>query len=118
DDALNLLEAPDQQRVSSDPRGLGDRPVAFMFPGQGAQYVAMAAGLYDDEPVFHEVIDRCCELLKPHLGLDLRDLLYPDHQPTTTDQGSTTNDQRTGMIYRAPTDDQGSTTNDQRTGTI
>jgi acyl transferase domain-containing protein len=23
-------------------------------------------------------VDRCCELLRPHLGLDLRSLLYPD----------------------------------------
>ncbi|AJD42171.1 amino acid adenylation domain-containing protein [Rhizobium gallicum bv. gallicum R602sp] len=47
-------------------------PVAFMFPGQGAQYVGMGAGLYDSEPEFARWIDRGAELLKPMLGLDLR----------------------------------------------
>jgi len=48
-----------------------------MFPGQGAQQVNMGRELYDLEPVFRETIDRCCELLQPHLGRNLRDLLYP-----------------------------------------
>ncbi len=55
----------------------GGRPVAFLFPGQGAQHVGMAAELHRDEPVFRDHLDRCCELLQPALGLDLRQLLYP-----------------------------------------
>ncbi len=53
------------------------RPVAFLFPWQGAQHVGMGKGLYEKEPLFREEVDRCCELLKKHLGLDLRDVLYP-----------------------------------------
>ncbi|HEX3528164.1 MAG TPA: non-ribosomal peptide synthase/polyketide synthase [Thermoanaerobaculia bacterium] len=58
----------------------GERMVAFLFPGQGAQYVEMGAGLYESEPVFQREVDRCCDLLLPHLGLDLRDLLFPASQ--------------------------------------
>ena len=50
-------------------------PVAFMFPGQGAQYVGMGAGLYSSEPEFARWIDRGSELLKMTLGLDLRDYI-------------------------------------------
>ncbi len=50
----------------------------FMFPGQGAQYVGMGATLYQSEPVFKEAIDRCCALLKTHMGMDLRTLLFHD----------------------------------------
>ncbi|ENN84635.1 amino acid adenylation [Rhizobium freirei PRF 81] len=50
-------------------------PVAFMFPGQGAQYVGMGAGLYRSEPEFARWIDRGSELLKMTLGLDLRDYI-------------------------------------------
>ncbi|HVQ28283.1 MAG TPA: acyltransferase domain-containing protein, partial [Vicinamibacteria bacterium] len=50
--------------------------VAFLFPGQGSQYVHMGRGLYRDEPVFREVMDRCAEVLRPVLGLDLRSALY------------------------------------------
>ncbi len=46
-----------------------------MFPGEGAQYVGMAAELYRADPIFREHVDRCCELARPHVGLDLRDLL-------------------------------------------
>ncbi|HEX6292480.1 MAG TPA: amino acid adenylation domain-containing protein [Herpetosiphonaceae bacterium] len=53
------------------------RPVAFLFPGGGAQHLAMAADLYQHEPTFRQEIDRCVELLKPQLGLDLRQVLYP-----------------------------------------
>jgi acyl transferase domain-containing protein len=51
--------------------------VAFLFPGQGSQYVNMGRDLYEGEPVFRETVDRCCEILKPHLRLDLRTVLYP-----------------------------------------
>lgn len=53
------------------------RSVVFMFSGQGSQYVNMAQDLYKTEAVFQEQVDRCCELLKPQLKIDLRDLLYP-----------------------------------------
>ena len=55
-----------------------DAGVAFLFPGQGAQYVNMALGLYQNEPVFRHTLDRCCELLLPLLQLDLRSILYPE----------------------------------------
>ena len=53
------------------------RPVAFLFPGQGAQYAGMAAGIYRSEAAFRQEVDRCCEILAPHLGFDLRRLLDP-----------------------------------------
>jgi polyketide synthase PksJ len=52
--------------------------VVFMFPGQGAQYVGMARGLYEREPSFQADIDRCSEALAPALGSDLRKALFPD----------------------------------------
>jgi acyl transferase domain-containing protein/SAM-dependent methyltransferase/acyl carrier protein len=55
----------------------GPRPVVFMFPGQGSQYPAMAAGLYHSEPVVRRAIDHCCRILKSDLGADLRRLLFP-----------------------------------------
>ncbi|WP_375491400.1 SDR family NAD(P)-dependent oxidoreductase [uncultured Nostoc sp.] len=54
------------------------RPIVFMFPGQGAQYVDMGKELYQTEPIFQQQVDLCCQLLQPHLGLDLRSLIYPN----------------------------------------
>ncbi|HKE57443.1 MAG TPA: SDR family NAD(P)-dependent oxidoreductase, partial [Pyrinomonadaceae bacterium] len=43
-----------------------------------AQYVQMGRGLYEKEPTFRTEFDHCAELLLPELGLDLRQLLYPE----------------------------------------
>ncbi|HLE83424.1 MAG TPA: amino acid adenylation domain-containing protein, partial [Thermoanaerobaculia bacterium] len=50
--------------------------VAFLFPGQGAQFPAMGEALYREEPVFRAALDHCAEVLEPELGLDLRRVLY------------------------------------------
>jgi acyl transferase domain-containing protein len=54
-----------------------ERPVAFLFPGQGAQHVRMAAGVYASEPVFRRELDHCAEVLRSELGFDLREVLFP-----------------------------------------
>jgi non-ribosomal peptide synthase protein (TIGR01720 family) len=78
--AVKALETRDPQRVVTGSQEPKDRPVAFMFSGQGAQYVNMGLELYQHETTFREQVDRCAELLKPHLGLDLRTVLYPDQE--------------------------------------
>jgi amino acid adenylation domain-containing protein len=72
-DAIAALKSP---RVSSATAG---RPpaLAFLFPGQGSQYVGMGAALYRDEPEFRLVVDQCAELALPVLGRDLREVLFP-----------------------------------------
>ncbi len=51
--------------------------LAFLFPGQGTQYAGMTSDLYAGERVFSGEVDRCSELLRPHIGIDIRTLLYP-----------------------------------------
>ncbi|MBW4556586.1 MAG: SDR family NAD(P)-dependent oxidoreductase [Trichormus sp. ATA11-4-KO1] len=77
EDAANALQLPDHHRILTRCVDSGDHSIVFMFPGQGAQYVDMGKELYQTEPIFQEQIDLCCELLQPHLGLDLRSVIYP-----------------------------------------
>ena len=51
-------------------------PVAMLFPGQGTQYAGMGRDLYRTEPAFAAEIDRCASLFAPHLGLDLREVIF------------------------------------------
>ncbi|HLA34127.1 MAG TPA: beta-ketoacyl synthase N-terminal-like domain-containing protein, partial [Rhodocyclaceae bacterium] len=53
------------------------RSVVFMFPGVGDHYLRMGQGLYRNEAVFRAEVDRCCDLLQPLLGSDLREVVYP-----------------------------------------
>nr|NIM12671.1 amino acid adenylation domain-containing protein [Candidatus Aminicenantes bacterium]NIM79384.1 amino acid adenylation domain-containing protein [Candidatus Aminicenantes bacterium]NIN18661.1 amino acid adenylation domain-containing protein [Candidatus Aminicenantes bacterium]NIN42550.1 amino acid adenylation domain-containing protein [Candidatus Aminicenantes bacterium]NIN85316.1 amino acid adenylation domain-containing protein [Candidatus Aminicenantes bacterium] len=54
-----------------------NRPVVFMFCGQGSQYTDMGIDLYRSEPVFHEEMDRCFKILKSLTGYDIKEILYP-----------------------------------------
>jgi acyl transferase domain-containing protein len=77
EDAIRALEVLEPERVHAGRREATPSPV-FMFPGQGAQAVHMGGGLYREEPVFREAVDACARLLRAHLGLDLRTLLFPE----------------------------------------
>ncbi len=75
EEAAAALANPKQAIAATAPEE--SRPVVFMFPGQGAQYPGMARELYDTEPTFHATMDHCAEVLRPLLGLDIRDALWP-----------------------------------------
>lgn len=76
EDAVTSLESADSKRVFTSERTMANRPVVFMFPGQGAQRTGMAHEIYRAEPFFRAEVDRCSELLRPHPGLDLREAMF------------------------------------------
>ncbi len=91
-DHRHFVVAPDVAAAATTlrenaPRALRGRSkatsarVAFLFPGQGAQYPGMGADLYEREPVYRDAIDRCAELLRDDLGRDVRALLHATDDP-------------------------------------
>jgi phthiocerol/phenolphthiocerol synthesis type-I polyketide synthase E len=77
-DAIQTLEERDVKRIQSSLNEAVQRDVVFIFSGQGSQYVNMGLDLYRSEPVFREEMDRCFEILRSQLGMDLHDIIYPD----------------------------------------
>ena len=60
-------------------RGSGPAPkVAFLFPGQGSQYVNMLGGLVRTEPVVAETFAEADRVMTPLLGKPLTSLLFVD----------------------------------------
>lgn len=52
--------------------------VAFMFPGQGSQFVNMGRNIYEQEPVYKSAVDECVALLKGSAQENILEVMYND----------------------------------------
>lgn len=76
-EALELLDSPSSESVLTFASAELQRPVTFMFSGQGSQYVNMGWDIYRSEKTFKEAVDLCFEILKSVHGIDLESILFP-----------------------------------------
>jgi len=52
--------------------------ITFLFPNLGCHYEGMARQLYDTQPAFRGVLDRCDWLASPYLDRPISSILYPE----------------------------------------
>ncbi|MBT2291732.1 acyltransferase domain-containing protein [Paenibacillus albidus] len=84
EEAVLALETDDPQAVFQGESPSRNRPLVFMFTGQGSQYAGMAAGIYAAEPVFRKYYDQCAVQIKTLTGMDIQPLMLSmeKHQQT------------------------------------
>ena len=79
--ASSVEEAQEQLRAKNyliDKASQATPKLAFLFTGQGAQYLGMGRQLFETQPLFREVLERCDAILRP-LDVPLLDLLYGEN---------------------------------------
>lgn len=82
-----LARGEDKSGLSMTALTRRDPPrIGFLFTGQGAQYVGMAAGLYATAPSFREAFDRCDEILAPLLDSSLREMVIESKDTKALEQ--------------------------------
>jgi acyl transferase domain-containing protein/acyl-CoA synthetase (AMP-forming)/AMP-acid ligase II/NADPH:quinone reductase-like Zn-dependent oxidoreductase/acyl carrier protein len=54
----------------------GSAQIGFLFTGQGSQWAGMGLALYECEPVFRAVLDRCEALVQELRGVSLLDVMF------------------------------------------
>jgi amino acid adenylation domain-containing protein len=69
-----------RRKLEALPNGEADPnlKIGFVFTGQGAQYPRMSLGLFEQEPVFRETLERCSTAMRGELGASILDLLRGD----------------------------------------
>ncbi|HKS37108.1 MAG TPA: type I polyketide synthase, partial [Verrucomicrobiae bacterium] len=80
DDAIAAFGEENSKRILSSQTNESRRPLILLLPGIGDHYVGMAGELYEEWRVFRQEVDRCAPILEPHLGIDIRNVIYPKGQ--------------------------------------
>lgn len=77
DELSDILKRKSEREVSTSP--ISDpQKIAFLFTGQGSQYVGMGKDLYEQHPIFKENLDKCASILRQYFSESILDILFAE----------------------------------------
>jgi len=79
-DLQRLREQVEQFPLKIIPGALTQRPVVFLFTGQGSQYFGMAKQLYEVSLKFRETFNKCDNILRNNHSIDIKQATWDDAQ--------------------------------------
>ena len=84
-DLATFADGKNSIRLTNGQATESAKKIAFLFTGQGSQYVGMGRELYETQPSFRAVVDRCDVVMQASLKRSLVELLYPATKPDHND---------------------------------
>ncbi len=83
---LGFAKGEDEEGVIVGTGVVRKPKTAFLFTGQGSQYLGMGRALYAQSPVFKAAMDACEALATPLMGQSLLKLIYENTDATALEQ--------------------------------
>jgi acyl transferase domain-containing protein len=77
DNADAVIRLRDHSKCFTDECKAKDRPVCFMFPGQGTEYANLTKELYETDKTYRANLDQCLKILTSESDDDYISALFP-----------------------------------------
>jgi acyl transferase domain-containing protein len=77
-ETIETLENADPRKVDYKNDAYLNKPVVFVFTGQGTQYINMGKDIYASEKYFRDIMDYCFSKISQYYDISLKDILFAE----------------------------------------